>query len=66
MCSPTPDFMLPHNQPITWDNMLRQDSRLDRHHVGQALVGGPARQAGKPWSELAKGPPPVGLAMEIQ
>ena len=22
---PTPDFMLPHNQPISWDNMLRQD-----------------------------------------
>ena len=40
---PTPDFMLPHNQPITWDKMLRQDQRLDRHHVGQALVGGPAR-----------------------
>ena len=23
---PTPDFMLPHNQPITWDRMLRQTS----------------------------------------
>src|ERR1700709_1970559 len=23
---PTPDFVLPHNQPITWDNILRQDS----------------------------------------
>jgi CubicO group peptidase (beta-lactamase class C family) len=23
---PTPDFMLAHNQPITWDQMLRQTS----------------------------------------
>jgi len=23
---PTPDFMLPHNQPITWNDMLRQQS----------------------------------------
>ncbi len=65
MCSPTPDFMLPHNQPITWDNMLRQD----RGWIG-TMWGKPwwadRPEAGKPWSELAKGPPPVGLAMEIQ
>jgi len=55
---PTPDFMLPHNQPITWDNMLRQDSGW----VG-TLWGKPwwADRPGKDaWSELAKGPPPVG------
>ena len=23
---PSPDFELPHNQPITWDQMLRQTS----------------------------------------
>lgn len=40
---PSPDFLNPHNVPITWDNMLRQDLRLDQHHVGQALVGRPAR-----------------------
>jgi CubicO group peptidase (beta-lactamase class C family) len=56
---PTPDYMLPHNQPITWDNMLRQDSGW----IGTLW--------GKPWwadrpdpgnaaSELEKGPPPVG------
>jgi len=56
---PTPDFMLPHNQPITWDNMLRQDSGW----IG-TMWGKPwwADRPGKdPWSELAKGPPPVGL-----
>ena len=55
---PTPDFMLPHNQPITWDNMLRQDSGW----IG-TLWGKPwwADRPGKDaWSELAKGPPPVG------
>ena len=55
---PTPDFLLPHNLPITWDNMLRQDS------------GWIGTMWGKPWwadrpgadaySELVKGPPPVG------
>ena len=55
---PTPDFTLPHNQPITWDNMLRQDSGW----VG-TLWGKPwwADRPGKnAWDELAKGPPPVG------
>jgi len=58
---PTPDFMLPHNQPITWDNMLRQDSGW----IG-TLWGKPwwadRPEPGKPWSELVKGPPPVGQA----
>ena len=58
---PTPDFMLAHNQPITWDNMLRQDSGW----IG-TLWGKPwwadRPDPGKPWSELAKGPPPVGKA----
>jgi hypothetical protein len=55
---PTPDFMLAHNQPITWDNMLRQDSGW----IG-TLWGKPwwADRPGKnAWDELAKGPPPVG------
>jgi CubicO group peptidase (beta-lactamase class C family) len=55
---PTPDFMLPHNQPISWDNMLRQDSGW----IG-TMWGKPwwADRPGKDaWSELAKGPPPVG------
>ena len=55
---PSPDFLLPHNLPITWDNMLRQNS------------GWIGTMWGKPWwadrpgadaySELVKGPPPVG------
>ena len=55
---PTPDFMLPHNQPITWDNMLRQDSGW----IG-TMWGKPwwvDRPGAESWSELAKGPPPVG------
>ena len=55
---PTPDFMLPHNQPISWDNMLRQDSGW----IG-TMWGKPwwADRPGKTgWEELAKGPPPVG------
>ncbi|MDE2265669.1 MAG: serine hydrolase [Alphaproteobacteria bacterium] len=55
---PTPDFMLPHNQPITWDEMLRQTSGW----VG-TMWGKPwwADRPGKnPWDELAAGPPPVG------
>ena len=58
---PTPDFLLPHNQPITWNDMLRQQSGW----IGTLW--------GKPWwadrpdpddaaSELIKGPPPVGKA----
>src|SRR5476651_1325512 len=55
---PTPDFLLPHNQPITWDEMLRQTSGW----IG-TMWGKPwwADRPGKnPWDELAAGPPPVG------
>jgi len=55
---PTPDFLLPHNQPITWDNMLRQTSGW----VG--IMWGKPWWADRPgknlWDELAGGPPPVG------
>lgn len=57
---PTPDFMLPHNRPISWDNMLRQDSGW----IG-TIWGKPwwaDRPGAHPWSELAAGPPPVGKA----
>jgi CubicO group peptidase (beta-lactamase class C family) len=55
---PTPDFALAHNQPITWDQMLRQTSGW----IG-TMWGKPwwADRPGKnPWDELAAGPPPVG------
>ncbi|MFL5238622.1 MAG: serine hydrolase domain-containing protein [Rhizomicrobium sp.] len=55
---PSPDFELPHNQPITWDMMLRQTSGW----IG-TMWGKPwwADRPGKnPWDELAAGPPPVG------
>jgi CubicO group peptidase (beta-lactamase class C family) len=55
---PTPDFMLAHNQPITWDEMLRQTSGW----VG-TMWGKPwwaDRPGVEPWTELAAGPPPVG------
>jgi CubicO group peptidase (beta-lactamase class C family) len=55
---PSSDFELPHNQPITWDEMLRQTSGW----VG-TMWGKPwwADRPGKnPWDELAAGPPPVG------
>ena len=56
---PTPDFLLPHNQPITWDNMLRQDSGWIGTMWGKPWwVDRPAK--GNPTSELEKGPPPVG------
>ncbi|MBV9549617.1 MAG: serine hydrolase [Alphaproteobacteria bacterium] len=56
---PTPDFLLPHNQPITWDNMLRQDSGWIGTMWGKPWwVDRPAK--GNPFSELEKGPPPVG------
>ncbi len=58
---PTPDYMLAHNLPITWNDMLRQQSGW----IG-TLWGKPwwadRPDPGKPWSELAKGPPPVGKA----
>ncbi|HTQ15132.1 MAG TPA: serine hydrolase [Rhizomicrobium sp.] len=55
---PSPDFALAHNQPITWDEMLRQTSGW----VG-TMWGKPwwADRPGKDaWTELAAGPPPVG------
>jgi len=55
---PTPDFLLAHNLPITWDQMLRQTSGW----IG-TMWGKPwwADRPGKnPWDELAAGPPPVG------
>jgi CubicO group peptidase (beta-lactamase class C family) len=55
---PSTDFELPHNRPITWDQMLRQTSGW----VG-TMWGKPwwADRPGKdPWDELAAGPPPVG------
>ena len=55
---PTPDFTLPHNRPITWDEMLRQTSGW----VG-TMWGKPwwaDRPGEHSWTELAKGPPPVG------
>lgn len=55
---PSPDFEVPHNQAITWDEMLRQTSGW----IG-TMWGKPwwADRPGKnPWDELAAGPPPVG------
>ncbi len=55
---PSPDFELPHNRPITWDQMLRQTSGW----IG-TMWGKPwwADRPGKnAWDELAAGPPPVG------
>jgi CubicO group peptidase (beta-lactamase class C family) len=58
---PTPDFLLPHNQPISWDNMLRQDSGWIGTMWGKPWwVDRPDK--GNPASELLKGPPPVGMA----
>ena len=62
---PTPDFMLPHNQPITWNDMLRQQSGWIGTMWGKPWWAD-RPEAGNPWSELAKGPPPVGTGMEIQ
>jgi CubicO group peptidase (beta-lactamase class C family) len=55
---PTPDFLTPHNQPITWDQMLRQTSGWTGTMWGKPWW---ADRPGKnPWDELAAGPPPVG------
>ncbi|HEY2071618.1 MAG TPA: serine hydrolase [Rhizomicrobium sp.] len=55
---PSPDFELPHNQPITWDEMLRQTSGWEGTMWGKPWW---ADRPGKnPWDELAAGPPPVG------
>src|SRR6185436_4014395 len=56
---PTSDFMLEHNQPITWDDMLRQQSGWIGTLWGKPWwADRPAK--GNPYSELEKGPPPVG------
>jgi CubicO group peptidase (beta-lactamase class C family) len=55
---PTPDFLLPHNLPITWDNMLRQDSGWIGTMWGKPWWAD--RPSGDAYSELVKGPPPVG------
>ena len=56
---PSPDFVLPHNQPITWDQMLRQTSGWVGTMWGKSWWSDrPGKQA---WDELAAGPPPVGL-----
>src|SRR6185436_15635224 len=58
---PTPDYMLAHNQPITWNDMLRQQSGWIGTMWGKPWWAD-RPEAGKPWSELEKGPPPVGKA----
>jgi CubicO group peptidase (beta-lactamase class C family) len=55
---PSPDFLLPHNLPITWDNMLRQDSGWIGTMWGKPWWAD--RPSGDAYSELVKGPPPVG------
>jgi CubicO group peptidase (beta-lactamase class C family) len=55
---PTADFELPHNQPITWDEMLRQTSGWIGTMWGKPWWAD--RPGEHPWTELAKGPPPVG------
>ena len=55
---PSPDFLLEHNRPITWDQMLRQTSGWIGTMWGKPWwADRPGKQA---WSELAAGPPPVG------
>ncbi len=55
---PSPDFDLPHNRPITWDEMLRQTSGWIGTMWGKPWwADRPGQNA---WDELAKGPPPVG------
>jgi CubicO group peptidase (beta-lactamase class C family) len=55
---PSPDFELPHNQPITWDQMLRQTSGWIGTMWGKPWWAD--RPGEHPWTELAAGPPPVG------
>ena len=55
---PSPDFELAHNQPITWDEMLRQTSGWIGTMWGKPWwADRPGEHA---WTELAAGPPPVG------
>src|SRR3954471_5067310 len=55
---PSPDFELPHNRPITWDQMLRQTSGWIGPVWGKPWWAD--RPGEHPWTELAAGPPPVG------
>jgi CubicO group peptidase (beta-lactamase class C family) len=55
---PTPDFLLEHNLPITWDEMLRQTSGWIGTMWGKPWWAD--RPGAHAWSELAAGPPPVG------
>lgn len=55
---PSPDFELPHNRPITWDQMLRQTSGWIGTVWGKPWWAD--RPGEHPWTELAAGPPPVG------
>jgi CubicO group peptidase (beta-lactamase class C family) len=59
---PTPDFALPHNLPITWDQMLRQTSGWEGTMWGKPWW---ADRPGKnPWDALAAGPPAPGKHWE--
>jgi CubicO group peptidase (beta-lactamase class C family) len=59
---PTPDFALPHNRPITWDQMLRQTSGWEGTMWGKPWW---ADRPGKnPWDALAAGPPAPGKHWE--
>ncbi|MBV8799093.1 MAG: serine hydrolase [Alphaproteobacteria bacterium] len=55
---PSPDFELPHNRPITWDQMLRQTSGWIGTMWGKPWWAD--RPGEHPWTELAAGPPAVG------
>ncbi|MDE2150481.1 MAG: serine hydrolase [Gammaproteobacteria bacterium] len=55
---PTPDFMRPHNRPITWDQMLRQTSGWIGTMWGKPWWAD--RPGAHAWDQLAAGPPPVG------
>ena len=61
---PTPDFMLPHNQPITWDNMLRQDSGWIGTMWGKPWWAD--RPGRKPLERTGQGSAAGGHGMEIQ
>ncbi|HTK78950.1 MAG TPA: serine hydrolase [Rhizomicrobium sp.] len=55
---PSPDFELPHNRSVTWDQMLRQTSGWIGTMWGKPWWAD--RPGRNPWDELAAGPPPVG------
>jgi len=55
---PTPDFVAPHNRPITWDEMLRQTSGWAGTMWGKPWWAD--RPGAEPYDELLAGPPPVG------